>query len=89
MSEEKRMQVAAQCSVVNHLATAIARVHGDYTKIFQSGAADNLIDQVGARTAAFMEDLGDMLNGMDAATEDDKWTVPIFREAQRLWPRSK
>ncbi len=81
-------QVAAQCEVVAHLAKALAAVHEDYATLFSSGdrGPQQIAGMVGSRTAAFMETLGDMLNGMDACDEEDEWTDPIFREAQRLWP---
>ena len=34
-----------------------------------------------------MEWLGDELNAMDAATEDDGWLDPIFEAAQKRWPQ--
>jgi hypothetical protein len=79
-------QVADQCRVVAHLATALARVHTDYAALIEAGAMAGTIDRVGRRSAALMERLGDALNGMDAASPDDEWTHPIFREAQRLFP---
>jgi hypothetical protein len=83
-----RKQVAAQCGVVAHLAIALAQVHQDYARIFKGGPspADSLLDMKGRHTASLMERLGDILNGMDAITDEDEWTVPIFKEAQRLWP---
>lgn len=86
--DAKRAQVAAQCKVVAHLATALAEMHEDYAAMFQGGRAGSAIDMVGERTAKLMETLGDILNGMDAASEEDEWTHPIFAEAQRLWPNA-
>ena len=83
---DKRNQVALQCRAVCHMATAIAQIYSDYEKMFLDGAAEKLIDQVGARTASFMEDLGNMLNANDSCTEEDEWMEPVFREAHRLWP---
>lgn len=85
VSEGKREQVVKQCRVVAHLAKALADVHADYVTLLESGAPLPL-DVVGARTARIMETLGDVLNGMDAADDDDDWTAPVFAEAQRLWP---
>lgn len=87
MSEEKRNQVVAQCNAVCHLAKCLIEVHSDCARMFATGSVDNLIDQVGNRTAHFMEALGDMLNGMDAVTEEDAWLDPIYKEAHRLWPQ--
>jgi hypothetical protein len=84
--EEKREQVAKQCEAVSHTASALAQICRDYAVMFRDGGMDNLIEQVGKRTALQMETLGDMLNGTDAADESDDWMEPVFREAQRLWP---
>lgn len=66
---EKRDQVAVQCRAVSHMAKAIAKVHDDYAGIEHAGIMESLLDEVGWQTAELMEDLGDMLNGMDAVTE--------------------
>lgn len=90
-TEAKRTQVAAQCRVVAHLAKALVDVHEDYARLFSDDdtakAVDHIADLVGQRTASFMEALGDMINGMDAAQPEDEWTAPIFAAAQRLWPQ--
>lgn len=86
MDDAKMKQVADQCRAVRHMAEALAKLHDDYAIMFDSGAAENLVDQVGKRTAGLMETLGDILNGMDAVTEEDDWITPIMHEAQRRWP---
>lgn len=80
-----RRQVADQCRVVAHLARAIAEVHEVKAKSLETGSqgADQIAEFAGERTARLMENLGDVLNGMDAVTEEDDWTTPIFQEAQR------
>jgi hypothetical protein len=88
-TEEKRKQVANQCRVVAHLATVLAGVRADYVKIIESGHMDRLLDQIGDETARQMEDLGDIINGMDAVDEEDEWENPIFKEAQQLWPQRR
>jgi hypothetical protein len=88
-NEDLRKQVADQCRVVAHLATAIAKVHADYAKLVESPAFADILEQVGRRLASLMERLGDVLNGMDATSSDDDWTYPVFREAQRLFPTSE
>lgn len=91
MSIDKRKQVADQCRVVAHLAKAIHEVYSDKARIFASDAKgpDDIVDIVGKWSAAHMESLGELLNGMDAADEDDDWTAPIFRNAQKIWPQSE
>jgi hypothetical protein len=86
---DKRSQVVAQCKVVAHLAEALLGIHADYAKIIGGGQIDQILDQVGPRTASFMQQLGDMLNSIDGCTKDDEWTHPIFEEAQRRWPVEK
>ena len=85
---DKRKQVALQCKAVSHMAKAIAEIYSDYEAMFErDGGMRGLEDQVGKRTAAWMETLGDMLNGIDAAMPEDDWMAPVFEEAQRLWPQ--
>jgi hypothetical protein len=83
-NNEKRSQVIDQCKVVAHLADVLAKVHRDYEMLFVDGKFDNLIDQVGRRTAGIMDDLGDILNGMDAVSADDDWTYPIFEKREQF-----
>jgi hypothetical protein len=85
-TQPTREQVANQCKVVASLAASIAGVYSDYAEMFSTGGAALWIEAVDERTAVLMEVLGDILNGMDAATADDDWMIPIFKEAQRLWP---
>lgn len=79
---DKKTQVQAQCRVVAHLARAIAEVYDSNAKFTHP----ELLDMVGANSAALMNELGDILNGMDAATEADEWTSPVFEQARKLWP---
>lgn len=80
-------QVGAQCNAVAAMAVSISQVHADYAALFHSGHGEALLEQVGKRTAELMELLGDILNNMDAVTDDDKWMEPIFDKAQLLWPK--
>lgn len=84
--EEKRTQVAAQCKAVAHLAQALVEIHSDYEKLIESRRADQLIEQVGRRTAEWMDTLGNMLNAVDAVDDADKWLDPVFEQAHQLWP---
>lgn len=89
MNASEMKQIADQCRVVAHLADALAGIHRDYEWMYSepvSGGATDIAELVGERTARLMETLGDILNGMDAVTDDDDWTHPIFAEAHRLWP---
>jgi hypothetical protein len=84
----KLKQVADQCRVIAHMGKALTELHNDLAKLFDGGRAPagELADGIGRRTAAWMEVLGDMLSGIDAVTEEDEWTDPIFKEAQRMFP---
>ena len=86
---DKRMQVAAQCRAIVHLATQIALVHSDKAAMFAAGYQDSLIEFCGDETASLMETLGNILNGMDAVSDEDKWMGPIFEEAHQLWPQNR
>lgn len=86
---EKRKQVALQCRAVAHMAQALAKVYADKERMFLSDTKgpDDIIDIVGKWSASHMEDLGNILNGIDAADSDeDAWMEPVFLEAQRLYP---
>lgn len=89
MSDEQKMkQIADQCRAVAHMARALESVHRDYAMMFDDSPAfvASIADMVGRRTASFMEQLGDMLNAMDAVSEEDEWIEPVFRSAQEMWP---
>lgn len=84
--DELRAQVIAQCKVVAHLATEIAAVHSQLADAYAfTGLDEQFLNMVGRFTARRMEALGDILNGMDAVTEDDAWTDPVFERAQKMF----
>lgn len=85
---DKRKQAADQCRAVAYMARCIAEIHDDYEDMLRAGGAEQILEQVGARTARWMERLGDMLNGIDAGKKEDAWMAPVFEEAHRLWPQS-
>jgi hypothetical protein len=88
MADNKQAQVADQCRCVAGLCRAIAAVHQDYATLFNEGRMEDVADQIGNRTAALMEELGNILNGMDAVDGADEWMDPIFAEAHRMFPQS-
>lgn len=89
MADEKQKQVADQCRAVAHMATAIANIYTDYARLFADGHMDRLEDQVGERTAALMNTLGDILIGGDAVTDDDEWVNPIMERAKIMFPEKQ
>lgn len=87
----KREQVAKQYKAVAHMARAIAAVHEDIGAIIADGTygrdRQGFLDMIGRDSAARMEALGDILNGMDAVDDaEDEWLSAVFGEAHRLWP---
>ncbi|WP_232629112.1 hypothetical protein [Methylobacterium sp. Leaf118] len=88
MSDEvlaaKRRQVVDQCRAVAHLARAIAKVHDHYEGIHRAGAFNLILNQVGERTSDLMDQLGDILNEMDACTPEDEWTHQVFEARERF-----
>jgi hypothetical protein len=88
--DERREQVVKQLKAVAHLATALAEVSGQLAKGYADPTAasfDGIVEMTGERTAHQMEVLGDMLNGMDAVTDEDEWLTPIFDAAHKMWPQ--
>lgn len=85
---DRATQAARQCEAVAHMAETLATVHRASAALLREGVIGDLAEIVGERTAGLMETLGDILNGMDAYDEKkDAWLVPVFEEAQRLWPQ--
>ena len=74
-------QVAAQCRVVAHLARAIATVYADKAVLFEAEGALSILAMNDATSYDLMQTLGDLLNGMDAVTDEDEWVAPIFAAA--------
>lgn len=85
--DEKRLQVLNQCRVVKALAETIAGIRNDYMTLLSDPNCNLPLDVVGNMTAMQMETLGDILNGMDANTEEDEWMTPIFRKAHEMFPQ--
>ena len=84
--EQLRRQVEAQCRAVAHMATALAEIHQQKAAILaESTAMDGVLAVVGPSTAYLMEELGEMLNNMDAVTDEDDWVNPVLAEARRLF----
>lgn len=87
-----REQVVAQYRVVAHLARQIALVHEQMAETYahpDTTMRDSFLDLIGQQTAQRMEGLGNMLNAMDAVTEEDAWCDPVFRVAHATWPQSR
>lgn len=84
--ERIQRQVAAQHRVVAHQARVLADCLDALTPGVEQGHFSTILDFMGQRSAWLMETLGDVLNGMDAVSDEDAWVDPVFAEAQRLWP---
>lgn len=74
-----------QCRAVVSLASSVAEVYAARAAIVEHD--NSLADLIGYASAAAMEWLGDEMNAMDAATEEDEWIDPIFDTAQERWPQ--
>lgn len=91
-ADEIRNQVVSQCKAVEHLAHVLARLHSDKALFYtHPGPRDDagLLNMIGDQTAGYMDLLGNILNNMDAVTEEDARLVPVFEKAHELWPRTE
>ena len=85
----KRQQVLEQHRAVAALARGIIEITEGKIPAIEGGHMDELLDMLGNRSAMWMEDFGDLLNGCDAVTEDDDWMEPIFLKAQEMFPQTR
>lgn len=75
-----------QCVAVADMATQLAEVHRDFARMIVAAPTAMPLEVTGPGTAATMEILCDILNGMDAVTSDDDWLAPILEQAHARWP---
>ena len=71
--------VSDQCRVVAHFARAIATVFDDKAAVAVLGEARVLWPMWTDQSDDLIEQLGNILNGMDAVTDEDAWTFPIVK----------
>lgn len=81
----KAEQVRRQYLTVARLARVLADVHEDIAPAVEH-MNEGVLDRMGYRSAHIMETLGDILNGMDAATEEESDLDQIFEMAQAIFP---
>lgn len=85
--EEKRKQVIDQCRVVAHLANVLSTIHQQYAAIVVDNIkSEDLIDDIGRRTARMMEEFGEWINSMDAVEPKDEWVNRVFLKARDMYP---
>jgi hypothetical protein len=88
-NEAERAQIADQYRAVAALCRNLGMVHEQLVTAIEQGACDDIATIQGPRSAAIMEVLGDILNGMDAVDEEDRWLDPIFEKAHQLYPTAR
>lgn len=86
MKHDLKEQVALQHETVARLCEIISVINRKMAALFRSGAASEILDVAGRRSARQMEILGEILNGQDATDGSDAWMYDVFDEAHRLWP---
>lgn len=74
-------QVADQCRVVAHFAHLIGHVYADKARLAGADEAKTLHDMWLRQSADLIETFGNILNGMDAVTDEDEWTFPIVEKS--------
>jgi len=80
-----QQQIVDQCRAIAHIAVQIANIHAELATIYEKNIPENILMVVGKRTAGLMEQLGDIMNGMDAVDTDDAWLDPIFDRSQSMF----
>jgi CRISPR/Cas system CSM-associated protein Csm2 small subunit len=75
-------QIKAQCKVVAELSRNLAEVYDAHAAFLHPSIAES----VGRRSKHLMEVLGDILNGMDAVSDDDEWMNDVFERAHEMFP---
>ncbi len=81
----KAEQVQRQYQAVARLTRTLAEVHEDITPSIPSMHPD-MVDMIGKHSAWIMETLDDILNGMDAVTDEDADANPVFEMAHKMFP---
>jgi hypothetical protein len=85
--DPKTAQVRAQCHVVALLADRIGKVHREYAEHLPTETLAGIADEVGPRTAALMEFLGDTASEIDVISLADAFrTDPVFEMAHKMFP---
>ena len=82
----KAEQIRRQYDAVARLARTVAELHEESLFSVTDDANDALLDIKGRRSAYIMEMLGDIINGMDAAVEEDRDLDPVFEMAHAMFP---
>ena len=77
-------------AAVKHLAEQVLTIARQTAELAKSIKPEDASKVMGPALEFSMQNmlngLGDILNGMDAATEEDEWTDAIFDEMQRRFP---
>jgi hypothetical protein len=87
----KKQQVIDQYKVIAAQAKALLELADAEISYLKSDTfmTDSLLEMIGQRSAGWMEDLGNMINHVDAATEEDEWMDPIFDKAHEMFPQDQ
>ena len=82
LSQEDATKLAIDVHrVIAHLAMNILSLSMDKSVLFATGHWPSIHEFSARHAYDVMNILGDILNGMDAATDEDKWMEPIFERA--------
>lgn len=86
--EARRAQVLAQYRAVAHLACGIMECHGRDGEAahVRAGRMDGVLGPLGRRSHRIIEDLADILQGMDLLLEVDEWVDPVLEAAREMFP---
>lgn len=87
MQVTKQQQIVEQCRAVSALAAHLSKVHAELAELYGVALPAGVVEIVGQRTAWMMEELGNMLNEMDAVQDSDVAAInEVFDRAHAMFP---
>jgi hypothetical protein len=86
VADDLREQVARQYEAVAHFAKALSDVHADIAPMIRSGEFPELLIHQGCGSLRLIEILAEILNSIDAVSEEDEQFHSVILDAYRLFP---
>ena len=89
MGNNNSDQAVAQCRAIIHMASVLADIYRRHATMLDSNSDINplLFETIGNSSRRMMNSMADILNGIDAVTEEDmkRWGL-VFARSQEVFP---